>query len=253
MFKIENLFYCPVKSLSFNEANSFKIIKNKGIENDRIFAFVQNQELHELEHIIENPKSRKLNNFLTLKNTPELNKLNFIYSNEKLTLRDSTKEIISINPHTNSDQILIANTIKDLIKKDKKINFLVDKKNPFFDTMPDNSISLINKESIKDFEKKINMKIEYQRFRANIYASGAGAWSERELIGKTITINDINFYVSEEIPRCSATNLKPKTSNITMNLPNLLKKTYDHINMGIFLIPQNNGNIFCDDEIKINV
>ena len=53
--------------------------------------------------------------------------------------------------------------------------------------------------------------------------------------------------------RCSATNLKPKTSNITMNLPNLLKKTYDHINMGIFLIPQNNGNIFCDDEIKINV
>ena len=38
-----------------------------------------------------------------------------------------------------------------------------------------------------------------------------------------------------------------------MNLPNLLKKTYDHINMGIFLIPQNNGNIFFDDEIKINV
>ena len=119
--------------------------------------------------------------------------------------------------------------------------------------MPDNSISLINKDSIKDFEKKINMKIEYQRFRANIYASGGGAWSERELIGKTITINDINFFVSEEIPRCSATNLKPKTSNITMNLPNLLKKTYDHINMGIFLIPQNNGNIFFDDEIKINV
>ena len=91
MFKIENLFYCPVKSLSFNESNSFKIIKNKGIENDRIFAFVQNQELHELEHIIENPQSRKLNNFLTLKNTPELNKFNFIFSNEKLTLKDKYK------------------------------------------------------------------------------------------------------------------------------------------------------------------
>ena len=75
------------KIFIFNESNSFKIIKNKGIENDRIFAFVQNQELHELEHIIENPKSRKLNNFLTLKNTPELNKFNFIYSNDKLTER----------------------------------------------------------------------------------------------------------------------------------------------------------------------
>ena len=54
---------------------------------------------------------------MTLKNTPELNKFNFIYSDEKLTLKESTKEIISINPHTNSDQILIANTIKGLIKE----------------------------------------------------------------------------------------------------------------------------------------
>ena len=87
----------------------------------------------------------------------------------------------------------------------------------------------------------------------NIYVTGEEAWSERQLIGKTITINDINFFVKEEIPRCSATNLKPGTSETTINLPNLLKKTYDHINMGIFLIPQNNGNIFFDDEIKINV
>ena len=252
MFKIENLFYCPVKSLSFNESNSFKIIKNKGIENDRIFAFVQNQELDQIEQIIENPNLRNLNNFLTLKNTPELNKFNFIYSDEKLTLIENLKEVISIDPHTISDQILISNKIRHLIKRDKKINFLVDKKNPFFDTMPDNSISLINKNSIKDFEKKTKTKIEYQRFRANIYVTGQKAWSERQLIGKTITINDINFFVKEEIPRCSATNLKPGTSETTINLPNLLKKTYDHINMGIFLIPQNNGNIFFGDEIKIN-
>ena len=252
MFKIENLFYCPVKSLSFNEYNSFRIIRDKGIENDRIFAFVQNQKLHQIEQIIKNPKLRKLNNFLTLKNTPELNKFNFNYSGEKLTLLENEKEIISINPYINSDQTLISDIIKDLIKKDKKINFLVDKKNPFFDTMPDNSISLINKNSIKDFENRINTKVEYQRFRANIYITGVQAWSERKWIGKTIRINNINFYVSEEIPRCSATNLQPGTSNSTINLPNLLKKTYDHINMGIFLIPQNDGSIFFDDEIKIN-
>ena len=132
MFKIENLFYCPVKSLSFNESNSFKIIKDKGIENDRIFAFVQNQELDQIEQIIENPNLRNLNNFLTLKNTPELNKFNFIYSDEKLTLIENLKEVISIDPHTISDQILISNKIRHLIKRDKKINFLVDKKKSIF-------------------------------------------------------------------------------------------------------------------------
>ena len=40
---------------------------------------------------------------------------------------------------------------------------------PFFDTMPYNSISLININSIKDLEKKINRKIEFERFRANVY------------------------------------------------------------------------------------
>ncbi len=251
MLKIENLFFCPVKSLSFNESYSFKIIKNKGIENDRIFAFVQDQEESKIKEILENPKFRKLNNFLTLKNTPELNKYNFSYIDEKLILRDNKKDIICIDPNLLSDQNLISNKITELIKKEKKINFLVDKKNPFFDTMPDNSISLINKNSIRDFETNIKTNIEYHRFRANIYVSGIDAWKEREWLGKTIKINKINFLVTEEIPRCSATNLQPGTTNSTMNLPNLLKKTYDHINMGIFLIPQNDGNISSEDEIKL--
>ena len=34
-----------------------------------------------------------------------------------------------------------------------------------------NSMSLINLNSIKDFEKKINEKVEFQRFRGNIYVS----------------------------------------------------------------------------------
>ena len=81
--------------------------------------------------------------------------------------------------------------------------------------------------------------------------NGADAWCEREWIGKTIKINEINFLVTEEIPRCSATNLQPGTSNSTINMPYLLKKTYDHINMGIFLTPQNDGYINYRDEIKI--
>ena len=118
--------------------------------------------------------------------------------------------------------------------------------------MPDNSISLINKNSIKDFENKTSTKIEFERFSANIYISGLKAWSERKLLGKIIKINNMNFLITEEIPRCSATNLKPRTFNSNMNLPNLLKKTYDHINMGVFLIPLNDGSINSNDEIIID-
>ena len=151
MLKIENLFYCPVKSISFTELSTLKIIKNRGIENDRIFAFVHNLDSSKIKKILNDPLSRKLNNFITLKNTPELNKYNFIFINDKLILKEQSKEIISINPYSNNEQNLISKKIKHLINKEKKINFLMDKINPFFDTMPYNSISLINKNSIKDF------------------------------------------------------------------------------------------------------
>ena len=40
--KIKNLYFSPVKSLSFNNVDNLEIIKNIGIKNDRIFAFTNN-------------------------------------------------------------------------------------------------------------------------------------------------------------------------------------------------------------------
>ena len=249
---IENLFFCPVKSISFTEVKNLKIIANQGIENDRIFAFVQNQDQNKIELLINNPGTRKLNNFVTLKNNPELNKYNFVFINNKLILRENKKEILSINPYSTEQQIIISKKIRNLIHKENKIDFVIDKKNPFFDTMPNNSISLININSINHFENKIFTKIEFERFRGNIYVNNLNPWEERSWVGKTIKINNINFFVTSEIPRCSATNLKPHTDNQTLNLPNMLKKTYNHINMGVYLIPKNNGTISIENKIHIN-
>ena len=98
MIKIESLFYSPVKSISFIESQALNVLKDKGVDRDRIFAFVQNMDSSKIKNLIEDPKSRKLNNFITLKNTPELNKYNFTYIKDKLTLKKQNKIIISINP-----------------------------------------------------------------------------------------------------------------------------------------------------------
>ena len=117
--------------------------------------------------------------------------------------------------------------------------------------MPNNSISLINKNSIKHFENKISKNIEFERFRANIYVNDLAPWEERGWIGKTIEINNVNFVVTSEIPRCSVTNLIPNSNKSNLNIPLLLKKSYGHINMGIYLYPLNDGNIRIKDKVKI--
>ena len=120
---------------------------------------------------------------------------------------------------------------------------------PFFDTSISNkvdfvnSVSLLNVQSINDFEKKINKKIEASIFRGNICIDGIKPWKEREWIGKIIKINNVSFKVEKNIPRCVAINLKPQTDDNSFNLLQSLKKTYNHFDMGVYLTALNEGKI----------
>ena len=140
MIKIKNLFYSPVKSLSFTESDSLNILKYRGVEDDRIFAFVQNMDISKIKNLIKDPNSRKLNDFLTLKNTPELNKYNFTYTKDNLILKKQDEIIISINPFDDNEKKLLCEKISQIIIKDKTLELLMDENNPFFDTMPENSV-----------------------------------------------------------------------------------------------------------------
>ena len=57
--KIKNLYFSPVKSLSFNNVDNLEIIKNIGIKNDRIFAFTNNLNLKDIELIKNNVNLRQ--------------------------------------------------------------------------------------------------------------------------------------------------------------------------------------------------
>ena len=128
---------------------------------------------------------------------------------------------------------------------------------PFFDTSISNkvdfinSVSLINTESVNDFQKKTNEKVEISRFRGNICIDGIKPWEEREWIGKSIKINNISFKVEKNIPRCVAINLKPNTDDNSLNLLQSLKKNYNHFEMGIYLTALDDGKINLGDKVEI--
>ena len=82
-YLVKSINYCPVKSLSFQSIESATIKKNIGMPNDRIFAFSRGINYEKSKINEKQPNERKLNNFLTLKNSPVLNKYNFNYKNEK--------------------------------------------------------------------------------------------------------------------------------------------------------------------------
>ena len=254
--EIFSINYCPVKSLSFQSVDSCEIKKDLGISNDRIFAFSRIVDIQKAKLIEKNPNERKLNNFLTLKNSPVLNKYNFIYKDNKLTLTFRNKEVISILPDDKEQRFSLEKKLIELESSlIKPISLLENKEFPFYDTTHSdrvfNSLSLINLKSIDDFEKKIKEKVEYERFRGNFYVKGIEAWEERNWIGKTLKINNTSFKVERNIPRCVAINLKPKTDDNKLNLLQSLKKNYNHFDMGIYLKAITDGKVELGNKIEL--
>ncbi len=257
---ISSIHNCPVKSISFQNIEKCEINKNIGIVGDRVFAFSQNLDLDQSKEFEKNPEARKgkWNKIVTLKNTPVFNKYNFLYKNNKLTLTIKDKEIININVNDSNER---NNLVKKLIELEgslkNDIRLMRNDEHPFYDTsisnksMFRNSISLLNINSIKDFENKIDRRVEKSIFRGNLYFDGIEAWEERNWIGKTIKINDVLFKVEKNIPRCVAINLKPKTDDNSFNLLKTLKETYDHYDMGVYLTPENDGEINLSEKILI--
>ena len=257
---ISSINYCPVKSVSFQTIEKCEIKKDIGIINDRIFAFAKDLDAEQAKLFEKSPKERKgkWNKVLTLKNSPALNKYNFIFKDKKLTLTLKDKEILSININQSSEREALSNKISELESSLKQpLTLMKNDDFPFFDTSISkkvdfvNSVSLLNIQSINDFEKKVNKKIETSIFRGNICIDGIDPWKEREWIGKTIKINNVSFKVEKNIPRCVAINLKPQTDDNSFDLLQSLKKTYNHFDMGIYLTALDNGEINIKDKINI--
>ena len=259
---ISSINYCPVKSVSFQTIEKCEIKKDVGIIGDRIFAFAKDLDLDKAQLFEKSPEERKgkWNKVLTLKNSPVLNKYNFLFKENKLTLTFKDKEILTINASELSERQLLSNKIVELENSLKEpIVLMKNEELPFFDTSISNkvdfinSVSLINIQSINDFQKKIDKKVEISRFRGNICIDGIKPWKEREWIGKTIKINNISFKVEKNIPRCVAINLKPTTDDNSLNLLQSLKKNYNHFEMGIYLTALDDGEINLGDKVKITI
>ena len=258
--EITSINYCPVKSVSFQSIENCSIKKNIGIIGDRIFAFATGLDQDQAKLFEKSPDERKgkWNKILTLKNSPALNKYNFEFKDEKLIFTIKDKEILTIDINQLSEREVLSNKISELESSLKQpIVLMKNNTFPFFDTSISkkvdfiNSVSLLNIQSINDFEKKTNKKIEASIFRGNICIDGVEPWKEREWIGKTIKINNIPFKVEKNIPRCVAINLKPKTDDNSFNLLQLLKKNYNHFDMGIYLTALDDGEINTGDTIII--
>jgi len=105
-------------------------------------------------------------------------------------------------------------------------------------------VSFINLASIAALEKVTGVPVDPLRFRANVYFSGAPAWSEQDWAGADIAAGSARLRVVSPITRCAATMVNPATAERDLNIPAILQREFGHNCMGVY------GEVLAGGEIS---
>jgi len=111
-------------------------------------------------------------------------------------------------------------------------------------------VSIINLASVAAIATMVDAPVDPLRFRANVYVDGWPAWSELDLVGKTVTIGrDVRLKVVKRIVRCAATNVDPSTGQRDLEVPQAIMRNCGHADCGIYAQVTNAGEIAAGDEV----
>ena len=110
-------------------------------------------------------------------------------------------------------------------------------------------VSIINLASVRAIENMVGAPVHPLRFRANVYVEGWPAWSEFDLLDRTLAIGETRLKVVKRIVRCAAVNVDPDTAERDLSSPQALQRRLGHGDCGIYAEVIEGGSIAVGDSI----
>ena len=113
-------------------------------------------------------------------------------------------------------------------------------------------VSIINLDSVRAIENMLDgVAVHPLRFRANLYVKGWPAWSELDLVGRTLAVGQARLQVVKRIVRCPATNVDPETAKRDLEIPPTLSRHLGHMDCGIYAEVIADGDIGVGDAVAV--
>ena len=256
---LKKIFIYPIKGLSGENIDQILLEKNQVLSGDREYAFARSH----VSFDESNPVYLRKTNFLALVKEDKLAKLNtkFISKSKRLIIKVDKNivldEMLVNETNINNVEVFFQkflnlgdNNKPKLVKGIKNKN-TKNLKHSFSD-LPEKAISIINLNTIVDFEKKIGKKIAVSRFRANLLIDDIDPWKEFDWVGKKIKIGESVLEVFKRTQRCGATNVNPENAIRDINIPNEINSYFGHLDLGVYAKVKKTGIISVNDELHLN-
>jgi MOSC domain-containing protein len=248
--RVEYLYRYPVKGLTAEALEVAEVEPGGCIPWDRAFALAQGDSGFDPAQ----PRWLQKANFMCqMKNARIASLFSFFEPrNGMLAIRAPDGSAVVENALTAAGRERIGSFLADYLGEEARST-------PRFHHIPGHSfcdqrskvVSLINLASLRDYEAKLGARRHRRRFRANVWFSGAPAWSERDWVGRQIQLGGAVLRIAKPINRCAATEVNPETAERDADPVAELRRLYGHIELGVHGEVIEGGRFAVGDAIEV--
>jgi uncharacterized protein YcbX len=248
--RIASLYRYPVKGLSGERLRAVELGTHQTFPKDRAYALENGPSGFDSTAPSWQPKIK----FLCLMKNARLAALDTLFddASETLTVRRGGDILLQENLAGTKGREAVEGFFEKFMEGERRgpIRLLKAPGHSFSD-LAKKVVSLINLATLAELENRLGQPVHPLRFRANIYFDGMPAWSEHDLVGKTLQIGAARAKVIKTTSRCAATEVNPETALRDIPVPEILLSTRDNLDLGIYAQIESAGRIAENDALKI--
>jgi uncharacterized protein len=246
--RIQSIYRYPVKGLTPEQLPSVALSRGRQLPNDRRYAIENGPSGFDPADPKYFPKSF----FLMLMRDERLAALHTRFDDDshELSIHHNGAEVARGNLETTAGRTAIEAFFKNYCTKELKgpPKVLPGGDHSFSDVAK-KVVSIINLASVAALEDLAGQPVDPLRFRGNLYVTGWPAWSEFQMVGKTLAAGEARLNVTKVIGRCAAVNVDPTTAARDLNLPQAMMRNLGHMDCGIYAEVVVDGRIAAGDAI----
>jgi uncharacterized protein YcbX len=248
--RVLSLYRYPVKGLSGERLSAVELGSCETFPNDRAYALENGPSGFDPAAPSWQPKIK----FLCLMRNARLASLDTLFddASETLTVRRGGEILLRETLASEKGREAVEHFFESFMGDEKRgpIRLLKAPGHSFSD-LARKVVSLINLSTLAELESRLGEPVHPLRFRANIYFDGLPAWSEHDLVGQTLEIGTARARVIKCTSRCAATEVNPETALRDIPIPDILLKSRDSLDLGIYTEIETPGKFAEGDALKI--
>jgi len=247
--RVEHLYRYPVKGLTPEALDDIAIEAGQCIAHDRRFALAQGDAPFDPAA----PKFVPKQNFACMMAHPRvvLIRAGFDAHDRLLLLSAPGQAPLSADPTRPEGRAAIAGWMTAFLGEEARGT-------PVFHDVPGHNftdqvkkgVTLLNLNTLRDFERKIGRRLDPLRFRANVYFSGLPAWAEFDWVGQDVLLGTARLNIFKRTVRCPATKVNLETGERDCDVPALLMEHYGHRDLGVHAVVSESGHVAIGDSLE---